>query len=145
MGLPIASEQGVQHASAVMAAGSAAGAALAFVKEWAAELFGVSLPVLLAAETGAFGARSFMPPVGIVRAFVGAQAWAFIGAFGADGLRALVAGATGFTLPGGTMPLAALLIAGGLQLLLTAELIAKARAAVGRRIDSLWNKGGPDA
>lgn len=131
----------VQGTTGAVAAASAAGAWLSIVKAWVLELFGVPLPVVLAAATGAFGARSFLPSGGLWRAFSGSLAWTFIGAFGADGIRA-VSASFGVELPPAGAPFAALALAGLGQLLLTKGLIEKARAAVGKRVETWGNKGG---
>lgn len=133
-----------QQVSAVASACSAAGAWLALVKEWVAELFGVPLPVFLAAEAGAFGARAFLPAAPFWRAFFVSQLWAIAGTATAQ----LALWVAAKWLEGGTPPPGAL---AGVALLIAALgqrfapiLWDRGGAALERRLDTLWkdNKGG---
>lgn len=127
----------IPHAfSAAVSACSAAGTWLALVKDWVLQLFGVPLPVFLAAAAGAFAARTFMPATGLWRTLGGGLLWTLIGTFGADGVRQIVSSSTS----GGGTPLMALLIAGFGQILFTPEIIQKVRDAVARRIDAFSKK-----
>lgn len=83
--LEIAADPGVQKgAVAATAAASGVGAWLAHATEIAVGLFGVPLPVVLAAAMAAYGVRSIMHSTSYPQAvFVGGM-WAGIGVFGAQ-------------------------------------------------------------
>jgi uncharacterized membrane protein YeaQ/YmgE (transglycosylase-associated protein family) len=70
--------------SACAAAASAAATWLAVAAEAALQLFGVPLPVVLAALTGACGARVFLPPTSFARAAGQSLFWTIAGAIGAQ-------------------------------------------------------------
>ena len=71
-------------AAAAISTSSGAGAVLAIVKDWVTELFGVPLPVLLAAATGAFGVRTYLPAATLIRALLGSGAWTLVGTYSAQ-------------------------------------------------------------
>lgn len=131
-------EQAIQGG---VAACAGACAALGLVKQWVLELFGVPLPVLLAAAAGAYGARTFIAAGGLWPALIGGTSWTLIGTFGAEGIRAVIESSMGWHLGAGTAPFMALVLSGLGQLLFTKELVEKLRAAVARRVDNLFTKG----
>lgn len=99
--------------------GAAAGiaAVLGAVKGIALELFGVPLPVILAAATAAFAARSFLPPTSYPRALVAGMVWTLVAVF-LSNLAIAVAGIwLDKELPAAALAGVALLIAGLGQLL----------------------------
>ncbi len=68
--------------AACAAAASALTTGLCAAADVALQIFGVPLPVLLAALTGACAARIFLPPVGFWQAFWMCVIWTCAGAFG---------------------------------------------------------------
>jgi hypothetical protein len=76
--------------AAACAAVSAAGTGLCIAADIATQLFGVPLPVVMAALTGALGARVFLPPVSFWRAVVASVGWTFAGAFCSQFVMSLV-------------------------------------------------------
>lgn len=112
---------------AACAAGSAAVATwLSVAADVALQLFGVPLPVVLAALTGALGARVFVPPVPFWRAVVMSVFWTCAGAFGAQLAMWLAAMWVSGTPPAGAL--------GGLALV---------TSALGQRVAPiLWENGG---
>lgn len=74
-------EFSVQSLSAGVAAAGGLGAYFSGAQEVVLQVFGVPLPVVLAAATGAFGARSFLEPVGFWRALSASLMWTAVGAF----------------------------------------------------------------
>lgn len=70
--------------AACAAAGSALTTGICIAADVAVQLFGVPLQVVLAALTGALGARVFLPPVSFWRAVTIAVFWTFAGALGAQ-------------------------------------------------------------
>ena len=93
-------------------AASAAGAVWSGVSEAALTVFGLPLPVVLAAFTGAFGARALRPSLGLPRTLLVGLAWSAVGLFSVPLTLQLLGWPE--RVAGG----AALLIAGGLQLLM---------------------------
>lgn len=73
-----------QLIAATAATAGGVGSFLAGLAEVAQQLFGVPLPVLLAAMTGACGVRVFLPPAGFWLAFSSSVFWTFTGAFSAQ-------------------------------------------------------------
>jgi len=69
-------------------------AALSFVGEVAMQLLGVPLPVVMAAAAGAGAARSFMDPVGFMRALWQTVVWTIIGCTGAPAAQWAIRQAT---------------------------------------------------
>lgn len=69
--------------------GSWIGVWLAIAADLALQLFGVPLQVVLAAAMGAFGARSFLPPIGFWPALGSSSLWTAAGAICAQLLLAL--------------------------------------------------------
>lgn len=73
----------LQSAGAACAAGaSALSTAICAAADVAMQVFGVPLPVVLAALTGACAARIFLPPAPFWRAFWMCAVWTAAGAFG---------------------------------------------------------------
>jgi len=70
-------------ATACGAAAGSVGAAAVMVGDFALQLLGVPLPVVIGSAAGAGLARSFMEPVGFLRALVLTVAWTLIGCVGA--------------------------------------------------------------
>lgn len=72
----------VQSLPAAAGAGvSAVSAWIAIAADAAMQVFGVPLPVVLAALTGAFGARVFLPPAPFWRSITTTVLWTAAGAF----------------------------------------------------------------
>ena len=125
----------------VGAASAAAGSAwLAVVADFAMQVFGVPLPVVLCAAAGAFIARSYAPAVNFIRALAASCAWVCAG-----GGRARV-GLWGGGLGGGVVPATVL---AGLAFAIAAAgpllwpvVIEKLPEIVRARLDRL--KGGKD-
>lgn len=112
--------------SACAAASAGAGAWLAMASQAALELFGVPLPVVLAALTGACGARVFLEPTTFWRAVSASLFWTIAGSIGAQLVLWLVGLWAGGTAPGGVL-------AG----------VALASAALGQRVAPIiWQSGG---
>lgn len=112
--------------AACAAAGSAVATWVTVAAEVALQIFGVPLQVVLAALTGALGARVFLPPQGFWRAALVATLWTFAGAFGAQFAMWMVGWWTSGSPPAGAL-------AG----------IALVTSAAGQRIAPiLWEKGG---
>lgn len=84
MRLELASDPILQQksAAALVAGASGAGTLLATAKTWALELLGVPLPVVLAAATGAFGARFFLAEGPFWRGLASSAFWTLAGSFG---------------------------------------------------------------
>lgn len=71
----------VTPVSACVAAASGLGAYFTLAQDAVLQLFGVPLPVMLAALTGACGARVFLPPSPFWTAAVSSIFWTLAGAF----------------------------------------------------------------
>lgn len=101
------------------ATGAAAGIAaiLGAVKGIALDLFGVPLPVILAAATAAFAARSFLPPTSYPKALVAGMVWTLVAVFLSNLAIALAGLWLDKELPAAALAGVALLIAGLGQLL----------------------------
>ena len=106
----------------------------------AVQLFGVPLPVVLAALTGALGARVFLPPVSFWRAVAMSVFWTFAGAFGAQLALWLASKFISGTSPSGALAGVALLVA-FLGQRVAPILWESGGAALQRRLDGLF-KGG---
>lgn len=133
-------------AAGVSATAAGAASSLAMFQDWALQLFGVPLPVLLAAVAGAFLALTFASPGQPARIFAGFIGWSFIGTFGADLVRSAISSWISRDLPIGAIAGCAALLALGGSLFLTVDTVTKARAAIGRWLDGLWTnlRGGGD-
>lgn len=126
--------------AACLMAGSAAGSWLCMAADVAIQLFGVPLPVVLAALTGALGARVFLPPVSFWRAAAMAVFWTFAGSLGAQ-LALWVASLwlSGTPPPGVLAGLALVVAAAGQRV--APILWDSGGAALQRKLDGLF-KGG---
>lgn len=71
----------VQTVSASVSAASTIGALISTISDVALQVLGVPLQVLLAAIAGAFGARSYMPPVPFLRGVTCSCGWSAIACF----------------------------------------------------------------
>lgn len=112
---------------------------LTVLKAAVLELLGVPLPVVLAAATAAFAARSFLPPTTYVRALSEGLAWTLIGVFLSNLGLAVISVWTGKESSSTILAGVALLIAGLGQICLPV-IAAKLPTAIGRRIDQLGGK-----
>jgi hypothetical protein len=134
--------------AAVTAAASGSGAVLATVKGWVLELFGVPLPVFLAAAAGAFGARVFLPEAPFWRALALSTFWTLAAGWLAElvrwGLARWLAGEA--EMPTGALAGIALIVA-AMGPRLAPVVMDKGTAAVGRWLDSIRSakQGGGDA
>jgi hypothetical protein len=126
--------------AAACAAVSAAGTGLCIAADIATQLFGVPLPVVMAALTGALGARVFLPPTSFWRAVVASVGWTFAGAFGSQFVMWLVGKWLDGTAPSGALAGVALLTA-GLGQRLAPILWENGGEALKRKLDGLF-KGG---
>jgi hypothetical protein len=126
--------------AACAASASALSTALCAAADVALQIFGVPLQVVLAALTGALGARVFLPPASFWRAAVMAVFWTFAGAFVAQ-LALWVASIwmSGTPPPGVLAGLALLVSAGGQRV--APILWESGGAALQRKLDGLF-KGG---
>lgn len=106
----------VEAKAAALGAASGIGAGFAIVKEIALEIFGVPLPVVLAAATGALWARATQPQQTFLRALWATVAWTATGAFLAALARYLLGAGLGTVGVTAEIPGAAL---AGLALLIT--------------------------
>lgn len=138
-------EQGVQTVAAATAA-TASGAAvlISTAQEVASAVFGVPLPVVLAAAIGAFGAQSLMPKTSYMGALVVCIFWTLIGTACAQLALWIVTFWISKEMPPGAMTGAALLVAGGGRFLLTHDILERVRAALGRLVDNIGKKHGND-
>lgn len=131
----------LQSIGAACAAGaSAIGTAICTAADIAMQIFGVPLQVVLAALTGALGARVFLPPQPFWRAVVISLFWTFAGAFGAQLVLWFVGWWTSSPPPAGALAGIALAVAAAGQRV-APILWDKGGAALGRKLDGLW-KGG---
>jgi hypothetical protein len=122
------------------AAVSAGGAWLSVAADVAMEIFGVPLQVVLAALTGAFGARVFLPPVAFWQAAGATVLWTAMGSFLPQLGMWIAASWISGTPPQGALAGVALLIAFGGQRV--APIIwEEGGAALRRKLSGLW-KGG---
>lgn len=120
-------------AAAAVATGSGVGAVLSAIGEVTVAILGVPLPVVLAASTGAWIARSYAPAANFVPALLATLGWTIAGCVLAPLGKALVKHyVPGLDLPTNALAGLALVVAGGLPILLP-SLIEKARG---------WLKGG---
>jgi hypothetical protein len=116
-------------------------AVLATIKGVALELLGVPLPVVLAAATAAFAARSFLPPTTYPKALCGGIVWTLIGVFLSSLVLSIVAAWTGQEPASAALAGVALLIA-GLGPLLWPVVKEKCPQVAGRWMDRLGGKNG---
>lgn len=126
----------VQAESAATALVAALVAFVAAAKGVALELFGVPLPVVLAAATGAFAARTFLQPTTYVRALGAGFVWTLIGVFGSSLVLSLLAGWTGKEIPAPALAGAALALALGGQLFWPV-IVSRAPSALERLIERI--------
>lgn len=134
-------EQTVQTTAGAVAAATGIGAWLAMAADVALAIFGVPLPVVLAAATGAAGARTFMPAVSYRRALVEGLLWGAGGIFTAQLGLVIVESFARVTIPTGALSGAALLVSAGGQIFVTQEFIESIREAIRRRIDRIGRTG----
>lgn len=127
--------------SACATVAGAAGTGLSMVSQAALELFGVPLPVLLAALTGACGARVFLEPTSFWRAVAASVFWTIAGAIGAQLVLWLVGLWAGGVPPGGVLAGVALATA-ALGQRVAPILWQSGGAALQRKLDSLFKGGG---
>ncbi len=109
-------EAAVQTASVAVSGVSAAGAVITTLRDVAMDVMGVPLPVVLAAIAGAFGARSYLAPVGFVRGVSGSMLWALIACGCAPLAQTIIAAMSGWQLPTTALSGVAVLIAAGGQI-----------------------------
>lgn len=126
--------------TACAAAGSAISTAICMAADVAVQLFGVPLQVVLAALTGALGARVFLAPTTFWRAAVMAVFWTFAGAFGAQLALWIASLWLSGTPPSGVLAGLALLVSAGGQRV-APILWESGGAALQRKLDGLF-KGG---
>lgn len=127
--------------SACAAAVSAAGTWLAMASDAALQLFGVPLPVVLAALTGACGARVFLPAAQFAHAFMGCVFWTSAGAFCPQLVLWLISQWLTGAPPSGVLAGIAL-ITSALGQRAAPILWERGGAALQRWLDGLFNKGG---
>lgn len=127
-------------AAACAAAGSAFGTGVCIAADVAVQLFGVPLPVVLAALTGALGARVFLPPASFWQAVAMSAFWTFAGALGAHLALWIAALWLNGTPPPGVLAGLALLVAAAGQRV-APILWENGGAALQRKLDGLF-KGG---
>ena len=133
----IGADPGVQKALVATAAASGTAAWWAAAKEIALELFGVPLPVVLAAATGAFGALSFVSSTSYAKTLTQGVLWTLIGTYGSQLALSLIGAWAGGQIPTGALAGAAILVSAGGPVLVTQENVQKLRAAFGRRLDNI--------
>lgn len=126
-----------EMASTAAATGTAA--ALVAAKGMAMELLGVPLPVVLAAATAAFAARSFMPTTTYSKALCGGLVWTLIGVFLSSLILSGVALWTGKEPAAASLAGVALLVA-GLGQLVFPVIKEKCPQVLGRYLDKLGSK-----
>jgi hypothetical protein len=122
---------------ACAAAASAAGTWLCSAADVAVQLFGVPLQVVLAALTGALGARVFLPPQPFWRAVAVSLMWTLAGAFGAQLVMWLAELWLDQPPPAGALAGIALVTAAFGQRV-APILWEKGGDAIGRKLDNLW-------
>lgn len=133
---PFAADQTVQHVAGTVAAASGVAAWATVAADVALAIFGVPLPVVLAAATGAAGARTFVPHVSYARAVIEGLLWGAVGVFTAQ-FALWIVSLFSSTIPTGALSGAALLVSAGGQIFVTPEFIEAMRAAIRRRIDGI--------
>lgn len=129
----------VQPVSACVAAVSGIGTWMSMASEAAMQLFGVPLPVVLAALTGACGARVFLEPTTFWRALGASVFWTLAGAFGTQLMLWIAAQWLTGTPPAGVQAGVALVTA-ALGQRVAPIVWDKGGAALERRLDLLFNK-----
>lgn len=140
MSLKLAADPSVQKVAVAAAGTSAAAAWWAAAKEIAAELFGVPLPVVLAAATGAFGSLSFVSATTYGKTLGIGVLWTVIGTFGSQLALSVVGAWLGVTVPAGALAGAAILVAAAGPVLVTKANVAKLNDALGRYLDGLGRR-----
>lgn len=138
--LTVAADPGVQKSVLATAGTSGAAAWWTAAKEVALEVFGVPLPVVLAAATGAFGALSFVSATTYLRTLGLGALWTVAGTFSAQLALSLIGAWSGAQVPTGALAGAAILVAAAGPVLVTRENVDKIRAALGRWLDGLGAK-----
>lgn len=129
----------VPPVSACVAAASGLGAWITLASEAAVQLFGVPLPVVLAALTGACGARVFLPPAPFWHAVLGCVFWTLAGGFLPQFVLWIAAQWLSGTPPTGVISGIALMTA-ALGQRVAPILWNKGGAALERKLDGLWPK-----
>lgn len=127
--------------AAGVVAASAAGTWISLAADVALQLFGVQLPVLLAALTGALIARVFLPPAPFWRAVATSTLWTLAGAFLAQLGLWIASTWLGAEPPQGALAGIAMVCA-GLGQRVAPIVWEKGGDALGRKFDGLWRKGG---
>lgn len=140
MSLKIAADPGVQVAVGVTAGTTGYAAWLVTAKEIASEFFGVPLPVLLAAATGAFGALSFVSATTYLRTLGIGIVWTLAGTFSAQLALWAIGAAFSTQVPTGALAGAAILVSAAGPVLVTKDNVQKLREAAARKLDDLWRK-----
>lgn len=132
-----------QETVAAVAAASGIGTVITVAADVATQLLGVPLPVVLAALTGACGARVFLTPQSFGRAFWTCVFWTVAGACSAQLVLWLASWWTGSTPPAGALAGIAL-VSAALGQRVAPILWTKGGAALERRLDGLFrnDKGG---
>lgn len=126
--------------AAAVAGTSGAATVLSMLSEVATQILGVPLPVVLSATTGAWVARSYAPSKNFAAAIAGTLGWTIAGCTLAPLAGALLEHWTGLKLPTNALAGLALVVSGGLPLLLPI-LVEKVPEIVRARLDK-W-KGAP--
>jgi hypothetical protein len=127
--------------AAAVAAGSGAATVLSMVGEVALQILGVPLPVVLAAGTGAWIARSYTPAANLLTALVGTAGWTLAGCFTAPFAQWIVKSFSGSEMP--TNALAGIALCVSLVLPMVVPIVRqKLPEVIGARLDR-W-KGRPD-
>lgn len=132
--------QGKAAAGAVAMASSAATAWLSLARGVVLDLLGVPLAVVLAAATGAYGARSFTRSEGIARTLWGGALWTAAGVFGARLALWLAGRYVPGEAPEGALAGAALVLS-ALGQLLAPVVAQKLPVMVGRILDGIGRDG----
>lgn len=128
-----------QPLSACAALASGVGTWMALVSEAALQLFGVPLPVVLAALTGACGARVFLPPVPFLHAALSSVFWTATGTFLPQLLLWVAGSLMTAGAPAGVVAGIALMTA-ALGQRVAPIVWEKGGAALERKLDGLWPK-----
>lgn len=128
-------------ALAIAGAGGVAALIAAFT-EVALQLFGVPLPVVLAAMTGACIARSYTPAQNFFGALMATIGWTIVGCALAPIVQAMVKKVAGLELPTNALAGVALIVSAGVPLLIPI-LKEKVPEIVRSRLDQLKGPKGP--
>lgn len=134
-------DSAVQGGSAGLALAGGLGSWVSIASDAALQLFGVPLPVLLAALTGACGARAFLPACGFWQAVAVNAFWTLAGTFLPQLVLWVASSWISSAPPPGVMAGAALLIAAFGQRV--GPIVWESGGeALRRRLDGLWSSKG---